>query len=144
MLRVASLSIPFLSCARPRLALCTISGNIYALNTLPSWRLCGLVEFLLLHTQEDPGSIFIFVPLFKVFFLYFLYSYCLNVLIKCSLHFVCGFFFFFGGGGQLFFCTMKQIAWITTGQVQCILRKAGWLNWYLSITFSYICDGTYM
>ena len=44
------------------------------------------------------------VPLFKVFFLYFFYSYCLNVLIKCSLHFVCGFSFC-----QLFFfCTMKR------------------------------------
>ena len=81
------------------------------------------------------------VPLFKVFFSFiFFYSYCLNVLIKCSLHFVCGFFFC-----QLFFFIQwNEIAWITTGQVQCIVRKAGWLNWHLSITFSYIREGTYM
>ena len=119
--------------------------HFYTLYTSSHWRLRGQVEYLLLHTQEDPGSIpvqnFIFVPLFKVFFfLYFLYPYCLNVLIKCSLHFVRGFFFL----PIVFFVQLNEIAWITTGQVQCIVRKAGWLNWYLSITFSYICDGTCM
>ena len=102
--------IPFLSCARPHLALYAYSIRLFfALYTCIHWRLCGLVELLLLHVQEDPGSIpvlnFISVPLFKAFFSF----YFVFVLFQRSHVAVCNI---------NFFRTMKR-NWVnTTGHVK--------------------------
>ena len=139
-LRVASLSTPFSSCARPHLALSILYQTFLR-----------IIHHSYLKTPWPSGISFASYaggPGFnsrsesshcsKFFFLYFFFIHTVLTFSLNAVCILCAVFFC-----QLFFFVQwNEIAWKTTGQVQCIVRKAGSLNWHLSITFSYICEGT--